>query len=353
MKLATKLLLLSTLISNLNASIDSDIAQILLFGFNGQTPSQQIKKDIKNGLGSVILFNKTMDKKVKNISSKEQLKKLTSTLQSIKKEKLFICVDQEGGKVRRLKKELGFYDLKSARFIGDEDNISLTKQSYKALANDLESVNINCVFAPVVDMAIEPKNPIIYKLDRSYSDKSEIIYKHASIFVNQMRKKHIVSVIKHFPGHGSSLSDSHKGFVDVSKTWDKKELEPFKLMIDNKKADMIMSAHIFNSNIDSTYPATMSYKTNTKLLRGKLNYKGLMISDDLQMRAISANFKLKDAVEKTLNSGVDILLFGNQLGNNTLDEISKIIKELIKSGKITKESISLKASRVREFKRKL
>ncbi|MDH5464562.1 MAG: glycoside hydrolase family 3 protein [Thiovulaceae bacterium] len=338
-------------------SLDHEIAQVLLLGFEGATlkESPSIKKDIQAGLGSIILFDGFQDKSrgANNVKSPKQLKKLISDMQALSPEPLLTCIDQEGGTVTRLKEEIGFLSLPSAESVGTKDSLEYSKNLYAKLASELKDLGINCVFAPVVDLAIEPKNPVIFQRQRSYSADPKIVAKHAEIFMDAMRDKKIFSIIKHFPGHGSSLSDSHKGFVDVSDTWKEVELEPFVKLIDKNKVEMIMTAHIFNKHIDSKYPATMSYNTNTKLLKNKLGFKGLMISDGLQMHAISKNFSLEETVEKTLNSGVDILLFANQLGFNSRDELVGVVKKLIKQKKLSEESIRRKAERIRFFKRKI
>jgi len=157
--------------------------------------------------------------------------------------------------------------------------------------------------------------------------------------IQEQKAHHIISVIKHFPGHGSSLGDSHKGFVDISKTWSKKELEPYYKLIQEKQVDMIMTAHVFNSNIDKKYPATLSFKSNTQLLRNKMHFRGVIVSDDLQMGAITQHYSLQERVKLAINAGVDILLFGNQLQNNSVKEIVEAIFVQVQSGAIPLQKI--------------
>ncbi len=351
------LLLMIPLHAEPKHTLEYEISQLLVLGFNGTALNTKatVSEDIKQGLGGVILFdpNERIKDNFVNVSNPKQLTQLNLDLQSLTKEPLLICIDQEGGTVRRLKEKQGFKPLPSAALVGAKDEIAYSQQIYQGLADELSQLQINCVFAPVVDLAIEPKNPIIYQRERAFSHNPKIVVKHAALFIEAMRRKHIFSIIKHFPGHGSSLSDSHKGFVDVSESWKEIELEPFAQLIKMDKVDMIMSAHIFNKYLDPKYPATMSYQTNTKLLRNKLGFQGLMISDGLQMHAISKNFKLKEVVEKTLNSGVDMLLFANQLGFNSREEIVKSVLELVDEGKISEQSIRDKANRIRIYKKKV
>lgn len=357
MKYLIILFLITLGFSKPHYALEHEIAQILLLGFEGASLEENpsIKKDIQSGLGAVILFDGFEDKSrgLNNIKSPKQLKKLLADMQALDGEPLLVCIDQEGGQVRRLGEDLGFMPLPSASHVGKKDSKRYSKKLYTKLANAFENLGINCVFAPVVDLAIEPRNPVIYQMQRSFSADPKVVVKHSEIFIDAMRAKNIFSIIKHFPGHGSSLSDSHKGFVNVSTTWKEVELQPFIQLINKDKVEMIMTAHIFNRHIDDTYPATMSYKTNTKLLKEKLGFKGLMISDGLQMHAISKNFKLEEVVEKTLNSGVDMLLFANQLGYNSREELTAIIKKLIKQKQVSEKSIREKAEKIRLYKKRI
>ncbi|MBL3519301.1 glycoside hydrolase family 3 protein [Arcobacter lanthieri] len=323
--------------------IEKMIAKMVVLGFSGESISKnsQIYKDIEFGLGGVILFDKDPNDKtkVKNIRNKEQLKKLNNELQSISKQKLLISIDQEGGVVQRLKTDMGFVDTLKASEVAQKGE-EFAKSSYKALAKDLNDVGINLDFAPVVDLALNKNNKVIVTRGRSFGESSSEVIKYSSIFIDELKKQNIISVLKHFPGHGSSLADSHLGFVDITKTWNKKELEPYKYFINNKKVDMIMTAHVFNENLDKNYPATLSYNVNTKLLREELKYDGVLITDDLQMSAISKHYDLKTTLRLAINSGVNLLLFANQLAKPiTLKEIVDTVYSDILSENISLEKI--------------
>jgi len=222
----------------------------------------------------------------------------------------------------------------------------MTGRTYENLAQVLYENGINCDFAPVVDLAVNPENKVIYQLKRSYGKNPKDVVMHAGIFMDRLQKRNILSVLKHFPGHGSSLGDSHKGFVDITDTWSEIELEPYKELIKTGKVKMIMTAHVFNKNLDEKYPATLSYKINTKLLREKMAYDGVIISDDLQMKAISKHYSLQETVTLSINSGVDILLFGNQLASQNIDELVGVILKQVKAGKI-------KLQRIKESNRRV
>jgi beta-N-acetylhexosaminidase len=321
-------------------SLEEKIAKMVIIGFDGVELDRNISNDIKKyGIGGVILFSK-------NIKSPLQLKRLTASLKSLKKEKFLIATDQEGGLVQRLKSKNGFFDTPKPSEVS-KLSLSEAKKLYKKMAQMLSKNGINCDFAPSVDVAINPKNPIIAKYGRSFSSDEKIVLKYASIFIEAMREEGVLSVIKHFPGHGSSHSDSHSGFVDVSNYWQERELYPFWKLIDENRSNIVMSAHIFNKNLDTKYPATLSYATNQKLLRDKMGFNGVLISDDMQMGAIAKNYDLNRSIALAINSGIDMILFGNQLSRPiSLNKIIQIVKRLVEDKKISIDKIDQANRRV-------
>ncbi len=345
MELLFKFFLLSLFIflplkANSNISeqeIKKLIGQTIILGFEGDKLTTSLKKDIKKyNLGGVILFDKYYkSKKTKNIKNPKQLKKLISDIQNYSDYKMLISIDQEGGWVSRLSSKNGFTKTPKASHISKKGTI-FAKKVYQNLAKELNNVGINLNFAPVVDLSINPKNKVIVYQGRSYSKDPAKVVKYSKIFIEEMNKKNIISVLKHFPGHGSSLKDSHEGFVDITKTWKKEELIPYKKLINSKHAKMIMTAHVFNKQLDKKYPATLSSNINNFILREKMNFKGLVISDDLQMKAITKQYSLKKTLELAINSGVNILLFGNQINNQKikLETIVNTVYELIQKDKI-------------------
>jgi beta-N-acetylhexosaminidase len=314
--------------------------KMLIIGFDGKDilNNKKLISNIQNGLGGVILFDHYIDDKTKskNIQSPQQVKKLNESLQSISESPLIICIDQEGGKVARLKEEKGFSNTLSAKeiaFLEEKD----AKKEYANLSFQLKDLGINCNFAPLVDLGINKESKIIYGLDRAYGEDSEQVVKYAQIFMDALNENQIISVLKHFPGHGSAKGDSHEGFVDITKTWDEIELTPYKKLL--HKTKMIMSAHVYNGKIDENYPATLSFKTNTELLRKKLGFNGVLVTDDLQMLAIKKHYKKEEAIELAINSGADMLMYCNQLSNDDTDETIDIMIHLVKNKKISIDRI--------------
>jgi beta-N-acetylhexosaminidase len=198
------------------------------------------------------------------------------------------------------------------------------------------------------------KNHVIHGLGRSYGKDPKVVAKYANIFMDAMHQYGVLTSLKHFPGHGSSVGDTHKGYVDVTKLWSKVELEPYKYL--KNKADTIMVAHVFNKKIDSRYPATLSSKTVNGLLRKSIGYNGVVITDDLQMGAISKKYSLKTTLQLAVNAGNDILLFGNQLDPKKVVSVKKVVEtivELIRENKIDEKSINRAYSRIKNLKKKL
>ncbi len=329
------------------------IGHMLIVGFEGKSvdkDSKIVKQINKYELGGVILFDRYFRDKsmIKNINSPEQLQQLTSSLKSLANQPLIISVDQEGGYVARLKPTYGFTKFPSAKEVS-KTSTNEAKKTYEKMAKMLNENGINCNFAPVVDLAVNPKNKVIVKLERSFGKNAETTAKYAKILIDEQKKAGVISVLKHFPGHGSSLGDSHLGFVDITNTWSSDELQPYIKLIESKSVDMIMTAHVFNKKLDALYPATLSYSINTKLLRQKMNYDGVIISDDLQMRAISEHYSLKETVTLAINAGVDILLFGNQLSTQNTDELVELILSQVKTGAISYKRIVESNKRIKKL----
>jgi len=342
--------------------LEQKIGSMLMVGFMGTSApkNSQICKDIsKYDLAGVILFdmNPVNHKKAKNIATKYQVGKLTQELQSCSKDgKLLISVDQEGGRVQRLKSKYGFY----GKFPKAADVIKLSdarvKQHYEEMGAELASVGINYNLAPDVDLAINKRNHVIYKLGRSFGADPKQVVKYSSIFMDAMHDNGVLTSLKHFPGHGSSLGDTHKGFVDVTKLWKPIELEPYRLLAQSQTIDTVMVAHVFNKKLDARYPATLSNKIVNGKLRGEFGFNGVVITDDLQMGAINKKYGLRNTLKLAINAGDDILLFGNQLSVKSMVKTSTLvntIKSLLQNGEVKLADIEASNQRVTHLKSKL
>ncbi len=339
-------------------SLDEKIGQMLMVGFRGLEVSanDQIVKDIKLGkIGGVVLYDRdvALQSDIRNIQSPQQLSTLTSSLQRFATMPLFIAIDQEGGRVNRLKEKFGFPATVSNKYLGDLNNADSTRFYADKTANTLKSVGINLNLSPVVDVDVNPNSPAIGAIGRSFSSNPRIVSDNAAIVINSHHKQNILTSLKHFPGHGSAANDSHHGFTDVTSTWQQIELEPYRNLINSGYKDFIMTAHIFNANLDPEYPATLSKNIMTGILREQLNYKGVIISDDMGMGAITTQFGLETAVEKSIEAGVDILLFANNLSydDHIAEKVITIIKSMIAEGKISVNRINNSYQRIITLKK--
>jgi len=317
---------------------------MLIIGFRG-TEIKELDKLIENinkyNIGGIILFDIDSPSKSfpRNIINKPQLKKLISDIKNKTRKDLLISVDLEGGKVNRLKPKYGFEYIKSQNQVAKEGKKEANIVS-KKIAKELKEMGINLNFAPSVDVNINPNNPIIGKIGRSFSSNPKIVGEFANIYIKNFQKEQIIPVIKHFPGHGSSNKDSHLGLVDLTQTYKEKELLPFKSIIENNYKGMIMTAHIMNKNIDKNFPATLSKKFIEGKLRKTLKFEGVVVSDDMAMGAIVNHFGFDNALTLAINAGCDMLVLSNNVKKYDDNLIKKAVNSIYNS--IKKEKISIK-----------
>lgn len=359
--LACLLLLVSTAVAVAEElpPLEVRIGQMLVVGFRGfeVTPDAPIMEDLqKRHIGGVILFDYDVElgKPERNIRSAEQVRKLVGDLKAASAYPLLVAIDQEGGRVNRLKERFGFPATISAEKLAAQ-GVQATRRQGEATARTLAGLGINVNFGPVVDLRSNPSNPVIAKLERSFSADPEVVLEHARAWIDAHRRQGVMTTPKHFPGHGSSRDDSHHGFTDVTDSWRERELEPWHRLIAEGRCDAVMTAHIFNSKLDSKRPATLSPAILDGILRGKLGFDGPIFSDDLQMKAISAEFGLEAALEYGIQAGLDFLLFGN----NTVYEPDvaaravAAIRRMVEEGRISEERINQSWRRIQAFKENL
>lgn len=341
----TLLILLSTAYAD---NLDLKIGQMIIVGFNGDNINslgyKKILKQAKQGqISGVILFSK-------NIKSKDDLIKMNETLINSTSITPFISIDNEGGYVQRY----DFYKHKSAYEISKMTKKE-AQEEYSKMAQIQKELKINLNFAPCVDLAINP-NSIITLKERSYGTNPDIVSDFANIFIKEHNNSNIATSIKHFPGHGSVEGDTHKGFVDATKTFKNEELKPYYNLKNSNELNMVMVSHIYSANIDDKYPASLSKKTIKGLLKDEIGFKGMVVSDDYDMGAIRKNYTLRDIVVNSINAGVDILLFSNNIEKNDENlplKIQKIIKKEIELGNIDIEDIENSYKKIVNFKEKL
>ena len=339
------------------ATLRDKIGQMLLVGFRGLTllESASIVSDIReHAIGGIVLFDYDTPTAtpVRNVATPTQLAALVNGLQAAASTPLIVAIDEEGGRVARLDQRHGFPPTVSAQTMGERGDLAYTREEAARMAGTLLAAGVNLNLAPVVDLDVNPLNPIIGALGRSFSANPSVVTEQAGAFIDAHHRVGVRCTLKHFPGHGSSTGDTHLGVVDVTTTWSEIELEPFRDLVAAGAVDAILTAHVFNSTLDPEYPATLSRATITGILRGRLGWDGLVLSDDMQMAAIRDAFGYEDAVRLAINAGVDILTIANQqlfeegIVGRTID----LVERLVGDGKITAERIDASYRRIQAFK---
>ncbi len=333
------------------------IGQMLLVGFRGMAldPTNPVVADVQQfNLGGVMLsdydgLNRTWGM---NISSAEQVQALVRDLQALARTPLIVAIDQEGGQVMRLKTSYGFPPNASHANLGLTNNLAYTREQAGTIASTLASLGINLNFAPVVDVNTNPANPIIAQYERSFSADPSLVLAHALAYILAHHTNRVGCTLKHFPGHGSSTGDSHEDWVDVTATWGWQELEPYRALIGAGVVDAIMTAHIYNANFDVNDPATLSPATINGLLREQLGYDGVVISDDLQMAAITRYYGYDLAIQKAILAGVDMLLIANNAmyATDTVPRTVALIEGMVTQGIIPVERIEQSYERIQRMK---
>ncbi|HDL19265.1 MAG TPA: glycoside hydrolase family 3 protein, partial [Bacteroidetes bacterium] len=323
------------------------IAQMIMVGFSGTKLDDSLTVDLsQRNLGGVILFGWNCDNPV-------QIQTLTAKIRDAAKTPPFIAIDQEGGKVARLNAGNGFRNSYTAYEIGTMFNSADTAETQaRTMASWLAESGINLNLAPVVDVNVYPQSPAIGALGRSFSADPAEVSRYAALFIEEFHKKNVICTLKHFPGHGSARNDSHLGFTDVTNTWTESELLPYQNLIAAGYNDMIMAGHLFNATIDSLYPASLSYKTITGLLRQKLNFTGVVVSDAMFMRAVSDNYGFEEAIELAIRAGTDILLYVTNLkdGLSLPLRVINCIEQKIQDGVIPESRIDESFHRIMKLK---
>lgn len=341
-----------------------EAARMLMVGFRGDkindnSDAARYVRDLH--VGSIVLFDVDLTSGsrkagTRNITSKRQLIKLTTDLQNYADEPLIIAADQEGGMVCRLKTKYGFQPTVNALYLGTQDNRDTTLYYGMRIAQELKECGVNLNLAPVLDIHRDD-GPHLGHFKRCFSTDVDVITRNAGWFLDAHYKHGVLCAVKHFPGHGSALGDSHEGMVDVTSTWAPRELVPFEQLIAQNKVDVVMTAHIYNRRLDPDYPATLSHKIITELLRDNLHYDGVVITDDMYMEGILSQYSVPDAIALAINAGADILLVGNNIDTGFEPDrpfqLVDIIVDLVKSGKVPYSRIHESSERILRLKNRL
>lgn len=326
-------------------SLDEKIGQMIIAGISGTTSNSTTKSLVNTyKVGGFIFY-------ANNLTSPKQTKHLLNQLKTENENNhlpLFLSVDQEGGAISRLSGDL--INLPTNKEIGKVNNATYSYEIGKLLGKEVNEFGFNVDFAPVLDVNSNPNNPIIG--NRSFGNNHRIVSKLGIQTMKGIQSRGIISVIKHFPGHGDTSVDSHLKLPKVNKGLEELnnlELIPFKNAISNG-ADVVMVAHILLPKLDAANPSSMSKKIITGILRKQLNFTGVVITDDMTMDAITNNFNIGDAAVKSVKAGSDIMLVAHDY--NKITSTIDVLKSAVKKGEISEERINESVRRIIELKQK-
>lgn len=326
-------------------TVEEKIGQLVLVGLEGTAIDETSRTLVKDHhVGGFILFKD-------NIESVEQSVKLLNDLKEANAANpvpLWLSIDEEGGRVTRFPEE--YVKLPSSGKVGSKGDLALTKRVGGLIAQKVAGLGLNMVFAPVLDIHSNPNNPVIG--DRSFGTTAETVTKHGIASMKGIQEKGVVPVVKHFPGHGDTSVDSHLGLPLVEHDLNRlheMELVPFQQAI-NEGADVVMVAHLLMKSIDPDTPSSYSKPVINDLLREEMGFKGVVITDDMTMGAISGSTDVGEASVKSVVAGSNMVLIGHEYA---LEEaVIQALTKAVRSGVIPEEMLNDRVRATLELKHK-
>lgn len=325
-------------------TLNEKIGQMILAGITGTTMDTNTRNLITQyNVGGIIFYKNNLVNPWQAVQLVNQIKAVNATNLP-----LLLSVDEEGGRITRLPG--GLVNLPSNQQIGVVNNQKFSYKVGAILGEELKSFGLNMDFAPVLDINSNPNNPVIG--DRSFGDNAKLVSRLGIQTMKGIQSQNIIATIKHFPGHGDTSVDSHLELPIVNKSLKElKELEliPFERTI-KKGADVVMVAHILLPQLDPQNPASMSKTVMSDILRNQLDFEGVIITDDMTMRAITDHFDIGRAAVESVKSGSDIILVGHHY-KNVVETISSL-KSAVQKGEISEQRINESVARIIALKRK-
>ncbi|MCX4813764.1 glycoside hydrolase family 3 protein [Streptomyces sp. NBC_01239] len=340
---------MTTLASGTTASdsvkdgLTRDALTVLQPGFPGTTAPDWLLRRLGEGLASVGLFGR-------NIASPEQLASLTAQLRS-ERDDVLVAIDEEGGDVTRLEARTGS-SFPGNHALGAVDDVDLTRAVAHELGRRLAECGVNLNWAPSADVNSNPSNPVIGV--RSFGADPDLVARHTAAYVTGLQAAGVAACTKHFPGHGDTAVDSHHALpridADLS-VLEQRELLPFRAAI-AAGSRAVMSAHILVPTLDPDHPATLSLRVLTDLLRGRLGYDGLIVTDGMEMQAIAATYGIERGSVLAIAAGADAICVGGGLADDeTVRRLRDALVGAVRSGELPEERLAEAAERVRELAR--
>lgn len=334
------------------AASDAMIGEMLMLGFAGSSVEAAGPQDLlghvsAGRVGGVCFLGY-------NTRSVAGIEGLTKAFANAGGSRLLVAVDQEGGAVQRLGAKLGYPAVPPALNVATHHDAAGARAIYRKLAEVVRQAGFNLNLAPVVDLGFEPANPIVTHFGRAFGPDGVSVSKYAGAFIEGHHDAGVLTALKHFPGHGSTLSDSHAKPVDLTATWREDEIEPYRKLNDSGLIDIVMSGHLAHAKLTGGEPATLSRKAIETWLRGSIGFSGVVMTDDLDMAAIRSSFSLKDAVVRAVAAGNDLILLSNSAAPDPDLPVAAIgwIKEAVALGHIPAGRIENSAARLASLKAK-
>ncbi len=315
-------------------ALEQQAASLFSVGFSGHAPSPELSGLLQRGVGGVVVFSR-------NVGSAEEVLELNRAIKREAGRPLLIGVDQEGGRVARLRR--GFSELPPMRAVGTRGDRGLSRALGGMMARELRAVGFDLSYAPVLDVDTNPHNPVIG--DRSFGATAEVVIEHGLALAQGLQEAGVAACAKHFPGHGDTSQDSHLELPRLAHDrarLEQVELAPFRAAARTDIA-AIMTAHVIFEAVDALYPATMSRAVVGDVLRGHLGYAGLVMSDDLEMRAIADHYGAEEAVLLGLEAGVDhfLICHSAEIAQRAIDAVVRAVE----SGKLRRSQLAAAAQR--------
>lgn len=320
----------------MTAPLDRDVAGLLFVGFHGKAPSAEVLELIRRGVAGVVLFSR-------NVDDAGQVAGLVAELKRAAGRPLLVAIDQEGGRVARLKAAQGFTELPTMRALGTVDDVALAREVGGLLGRELRAVGIDQDYAPVVDVDTNPANPVIG--DRALSSDPEVVGRLGAALAQGLQAAGVAACAKHFPGHGDTIQDSHHDLPRLPhplERLERVELAPFRALAKAGVAS-VMTAHVVFEALDPVRPATLS-PTVMRLLRERCGFQGCAVSDDLEMSAVAEHFPLEEAAPGAVAAGVDALLVCHtaEVQHRAID----LVRAAVEQGRIPGERLAEARARV-------
>lgn len=318
----------------MTTELERQAASLFTVGFYGKSITDDLKGLLARGVGGVIYF-------ARNVGTPAEVLELNREIKATAARPLVLAIDQEGGQVARLRQ--GFTDIPPMRAVGATGSATLARELGKLIARELRAVGFDMNYAPVLDIDTNPQNPIIAA--RSFGRTPELVTELGLALTAGLQEAGVAACGKHFPGHGDTSQDSHLELPTLPHAMERLErveLAPFKAAAQAGIASF-MTAHVIFEAVDSKYPATMSREVLTGILREKLGYDGMVVTDDVEMKAIADNYGVEEAVLLGLNAGVDHFLCCHTaaLAHQAIDAVVKAVE----SGKLSQSTLDVATRR--------